>query len=301
MTDDAQGANPSGAQWLLDTYIKPGAAILSTVGTAVAAVFAILSERAASEAAREAIKISNEFEEQTQAREDRKIDNDYSLKIIDRVFESLEEGDVSNQLMILAIVRSMPDQQLSTDLSAALTASRDPGVKGMAEQVMGEADYAQTGDAPNSRSPSSPTSISVNSPLAELVARTQVLTDGQTANGGYDVDIFWCQGGSEPAQSSRYAAASRVAQTLNNLANSRTQTPPLGRVRLRPLPEATRNQRFTNLRGNEVRHEADEVAIGESVHRTIINSSGFSERITRRQLTNSVRTRHYISVFFCPA
>jgi hypothetical protein len=66
------------------------------------------------------------------------------------------------------------------------------------------------------------------------------LTLSNGSPGGWDIDIFWCEGGIPTTESANYTLALDRAQRLAQLASAKAKLSPsvlLGRVRLRPLPE----------------------------------------------------------------
>lgn len=296
MADDETGANPTIAQRLLDGWVKPASGVATTIISAVAAFFAFQGDQKAAEATARADEIKEQLAIQAAEIEGRKVNNDYNLKIIERVFTSIETRDVAQQELLVAIVNSISDEQLRINLLSAVNSSGAGAGRAEAATQLGAADFLRTISGPTSVAAASPTSISVSTPSEVPLARTQVLTRGRTTGGGYDVDVFWCQGGPPEAQQRRYSRAGSVAQALAAAANAGSSAPRLGRIRLRPLPVLVNARDSYGIRTDEVRFEPSEKTEGLALLRQV---SAVVSGVNENEQSRATPTPYYLSVFFC--
>ncbi len=119
-----------------------------------------------------------------------------------------------------------------------------------------------------------------------------VRVNSQAVNvGGWDIDVFACE--EHPGQ---LTAAKQTADYLGKLADARTGLggQPLGRIRLRTLPAATR-RKLNTFAGNQVMAATNEGAIANPLAKAAGEASGLPVLIRPA----STPTPWYVSVMFC--
>lgn len=278
--------------------------IVQPLCLAVAAVFGIwstISSRDAAESADDAktAAISAEtaattakvdLDKRAADRADLGGDRDYQIKITEMVIQALKDGNAGAQRAAFGIVSTLPNRDLQLNLAAALGSSSDRQVAGSAQFI--SQNIADGRPALGAASPGQPGASDAKSRTiasnAPAIGATRELTP--LSKNGWDFDIFWCQGGTDLP---RLAAANNLANSLADLSRSGGQLggQRVGRVRVRPLPEAINQRAGYQINANVVR--ADSLP-GEPDVAAALAQIGILKVEPSAQAT-----RWYISAFYC--
>jgi hypothetical protein len=197
--------------------------------------------------------------------------------------------------------------QMKSDLGRALGSSDDPRVAAAARLAfsfdVGQAQLAEKTDAgPTDAPPPAPTDIGDRTQLPSDVTpnpSTQIMVAGNP--GGWDIDVFWCAGGSKAVELENYVIARNAAQLLaqQSVKGKLSASVFLGTVRLRPLPLMRQGGGYPGAGSNNtIRAEANDAereAAAAVLGLLDRNKLGFtvSESLTP--------TRWYLSAFVCRA
>lgn len=116
---------------------------------------------------------------------------------------------------------------------------------------------------------------------------------------GWDVDVFWCEGGAD--ELARYTKALKIGQTLASAAQAETTIAPgmkLGRIRLRSLPVSQQGNGMFYTSGDAVVADSG-VGEMESAGKLGAFISSKTALPLRTVKSIGVKTNWYLSAFIC--
>lgn len=202
------------------------AAVLSVVAAASGIVASYKADKASESA--KAAELA--LQDRTENRETLVAERDWQLKVFEKAYEALETDEQRQQQAALALVLTLSDGALRNGIISAINSTGEPGVRALASQVIAEETEFKAQEISDARAREAGTSG------ATLGQGTEILSAKTT---GYDVDVFWCQGGSDDR-----ATRARAKQLGDRLAvisreNRRLAGEQLGRISLKALPAST--------------------------------------------------------------
>lgn len=186
------------------------------------------------------------------------------ILIYEAVVKSLESGDVKRQMVSKALVTSMLDDPLRTELLAVLSTSSTPEIKKEAEATLAQESRFKAEQ---------------NAPRAALVKKSSSWED-------IDFDIFWCERSGDSAR----AQAERIKSQL-------AAEGAKGRLRVRLLPDSINSRPGYQHSGYVIRYNAGEEALSvklKALGDGIVAPAAFVVSLSGQD------TPWYLSAFVCP-
>jgi hypothetical protein len=129
----------------------------------------------------------------------------------------------------------------------------------------------------------------------------QALVRQARADLGWNIDLFWCAGSAAAQNRSKAEAIERIL-TGEQKRQAQADTPsaaglafPIGRVRVRPLDEATNARSGYRIHADVIRADRNELEQAEALRRLVAAGQG----PPLGDATSSMGTSYYLSVFLC--
>lgn len=265
------GSDKSGLQQFTERWFAPAALVIS----GFASLFSYWAQQAASE-----LKAAN----------DKAIlQREYAFRVTQLVLTTITDPDKRKQDTLGVLVNTV-DEPFKTKLVSVLIHSADSAVS----KEVATATFEQQNQADASGGAAARQARRTIAPGAEAVAGTEQLAGYQPK--GWDIDIFWCQGGT--AEAERYNKGKLLGDRLAQLSIGKQKlgNAILGRVRLRSLSPTINSQpgyRIVSdvILRDEGKGEEDTGRSLQSLANSIDTPLGLSQ--------SQSATPWYISVFFC--
>jgi hypothetical protein len=271
-----------------EKYVQPICLAIAAIFGIVSSWQGMLAKDRAGKAEASAQEIKQKLEQQASDREDVKVDRDYQVQVTTMALASLKENDTRAQAAMIGLVGTLPNTDLATKLTLALTTSSDPAVKKEATETLEAArafEVQQRVDAKAAQAG--------KSPIGAAIGVTRQLTPRPNAK-GWDIDIFWCDGVNDAKRRADVLGAVLAKQANEGL---RVDGEILGRVRVRPLPALVNQRPQYQIFGDIIGPDAADPAEGQLARAVAAIAAGSGVPVAVRPGTK--RSPWYVSVFFC--
>lgn len=215
------------------------------------------------------------------------------LMVYEAVVRSLESGDQKRQHVSKALVISMLEDPLRTELLNVLTESGLPEIKKEAQTTLAQENTFKVEQSVifDRKSDTTPQSIRAAKPEDEkslIVLGSSTSARTKSKWGDWDFDIFWCEGSGNAAKEQ----AEKIKQAL-------LDEDAKGRLRVRLLPDSLNARPGYQHTGYVIRYNDNEeeqakqlMALGD---KAIPPGTSFIKKISQQP------TAWYLSAFVCPA
>ena len=277
-------------------FFSRGLATLTAVLSLFASIFGAFSAWQAEQAKRQAQETQAAFERS-------RLTKDYQIKVFEMVDKSLAaEGGL---IMASAYASSLEDARLQASLADAIrvvarsrqTAGKLTPEEAEAFQILVAATrqaaketVQEDADVPQTTK----VAAGVVSPLSD-VGVTSGRLNAQPVNPiGWDVDVFWCESRGQASRQLANAVAADLAGRAD--ARSAINGAQLGRIRVRTLRDQTARAGKLATSRNEVRADAGEEALADSLAGL---ASGKSPGAPFSRAASGAATKWYLSLFAC--
>lgn len=203
-------------------------------------------------------------------RRERESQQQYNLKILEEVKAALVKDDALLQKVVIGLLSSMPDRDLASIWLKAIESSEQSS-----SDIKVSAGAAQEAVVFDRQQEQVSLTSAIKQPMVQFNFED------------YDFDIFWCLESGPTAETT----ANKVKAALQD-GGAR------GRLRVRPLPASVNARPGYQIKGFEIRPNANEVdqanALKDLTRGTLGPGVDFSLR------TSKTSTPWYLSAFVCP-